>query len=390
MTNVPWAALPVELAGLLRPHLAEVVAEIIATLPREVPDYARPIEGAFGEGLRLGVEVAMGRFLDLPGTSEPALSAQDRRVYLALGRGELRQGRELQTLLAAYRVGARVAFRRFATRALAAGLDPDALVSLAESTFAYIDELSATSVEGYAQEQSLRAGEADRRRAELLAVLLAGGADPAAVVAAGRLAGWVVPDSVSLVLVAHDHADGLELALGPDALVGLDGEAVLAVVPGAPAGPERVRLDRRLHGRRAVVGPPGGVAALPLYLELTRFAAGLVETGVLAGDPLHVEDHLAALLIHRDPALVAVLSDRRLAPLAALRDTTRLRLAETLLSWLQHRGERQRIAAELHVHPQTVGYRLGQLRELFGDQLEDPQSRFELEIALRSGVLAGG
>jgi len=33
-----------------------------------------------------------------------------------------------------------------------------------------------------------------------------------------------------------------------------------------------------------------------------------------------------------------------------------------------------------------VGYRLGQLRELFGPALEDPQARFELELALRAGV----
>jgi DNA-binding PucR family transcriptional regulator len=43
------------------------------------------------------------------------------------------------------------------------------------------------------------------------------------------------------------------------------------------------------------------------------------------------------------------------------------------------------MAAELNVHPQTVGYRLTQLRELFGDALDDPQVRFELELVLRAG-----
>jgi DNA-binding PucR family transcriptional regulator len=36
------------------------------------------------------------------------------------------------------------------------------------------------------------------------------------------------------------------------------------------------------------------------------------------------------------------------------------------------------------VHPQTVRYRLGRLRELFGEQLDDPQHRVELELALRA------
>ena len=36
------------------------------------------------------------------------------------------------------------------------------------------------------------------------------------------------------------------------------------------------------------------------------------------------------------------------------------------------------------MHPQTVRYRLKQLRELFGDRLEDPEARFELALALRA------
>ena len=39
--------------------------------------------------------------------------------------------------------------------------------------------------------------------------------------------------------------------------------------------------------------------------------------------------------------------------------------------------------ASLHVHPQTVRYRLKKLRELFGESLEDPTARFELETAVR-------
>ena len=34
------------------------------------------------------------------------------------------------------------------------------------------------------------------------------------------------------------------------------------------------------------------------------------------------------------------------------------------------------------MHPQTVRYRMGQLRELFGDRLDDPAAVLELTIAL--------
>ena len=385
-SNAQWSVLPAEVADRMRPHLPDVVDEVIAAVRTEVPSYARPLEGAFGVGVRRGVEVALGRFLELPGTDAPALAGSDREVYVALGRGELRQGRSLEALLAAYRVGARVAFRRFATLARAAGLDADALVPLAEATFAYIDELSAASVEGFAYEQSSRAGEQDRLRRELLGLLLTGNPDPTAAATAATAAGWPLPESVVAVTVGRAKGEGLATRLGPEALVGEHGEVVVALVPAPATRPAREALTRALGGRRAVVGPPRPWAAAAASVRLAGLATHLVDTGVLDGDPVMVDDHLATLVVHRDPELLAELAARRLAPLAEIRPGSRQRLAETLLSWLGHRGERQRVAEDLHVHPQTVGYRLGQLRELFGDDLADPRARFELEIVLRAAV----
>ncbi len=51
------------------------------------------------------------------------------------------------------------------------------------------------------------------------------------------------------------------------------------------------------------------------------------------------------------------------------------------------------MARALHLHPQTVRYRLTRLRELLGDALDDPDARFELELALTSrrvGVSSSG
>jgi len=73
-----------------------------------------------------------------------------------------------------------------------------------------------------------------------------------------------------------------------------------------------------------------------------------------------------------------------LAPLDALKQPQRDRLATTLSSWLQHWGQRSTIAAELGIHPQTVAYRVNQLREVFGDDLDDPRWRLSAELALLS------
>jgi DNA-binding PucR family transcriptional regulator len=101
--------------------------------------------------------------------------------------------------------------------------------------------------------------------------------------------------------------------------------------------------------------------------------------------PLWVEEHLAELVVQAEPLAIADLAARRLAPLEDLRPAVRERLAETLLAWLRHQGQRAPIAEDLFVHPQTVGYRVAQLREVFGEALEDPDARFELELVLRAG-----
>jgi DNA-binding PucR family transcriptional regulator len=89
------------------------------------------------------------------------------------------------------------------------------------------------------------------------------------------------------------------------------------------------------------------------------------------------------VILHQDAELAAALVKARLSALDALPESDRVRLTETLAAWLAHQRHTPRIAEELHVHPQTVRYRVAQLRELLGDSLDTPAGRFELELALR-------
>ncbi|MBV9831990.1 MAG: helix-turn-helix domain-containing protein, partial [Marmoricola sp.] len=101
------------------------------------------------------------------------------------------------------------------------------------------------------------------------------------------------------------------------------------------------------------------------------------------------EQHLTSLVLRADEAALADLRAQALAPLDDLRESTAEKLTETLRSWLLHHGRRDAVAAELFVHPQTVRYRMGQLREAFGDRLEDPDAILELTIALGVQVRPG-
>jgi hypothetical protein len=160
MADQPWHELPPGIADVLRPVLDETAGEMIDAV-RTVPAYARPLEGPLGAGIRAGVQEALRHFLAEIEAGGPVAHSE---VYSALGRGEMRAGRTLEALLSAYRVGARVAWRRFAAAGVDAGLEPETLYLLAESIFAYIDVLSAQSAEGHALEQSAAASEAQLRR----------------------------------------------------------------------------------------------------------------------------------------------------------------------------------------------------------------------------------
>src|SRR5205085_3433816 len=110
LKDQPWRELPPSVATIIEPELPSLGDEILAVIANEVPEYARPLEGNFGRGIRLGVDEALRQFVSLIVDSEHG-RGQSREVYRALGRGEMREGRSLDSLQAAYRVGARLAWR---------------------------------------------------------------------------------------------------------------------------------------------------------------------------------------------------------------------------------------------------------------------------------------
>ena len=105
---MPWAAVPAEVAELVRPGLPGVVEDIIAAVRAEVVEYDQPLEGEFGRLIREGAAAALQQFVDLLGRD---VDLPDDGVYEAIGRAEFRAGRTLDALQSAYRVGARVAWR---------------------------------------------------------------------------------------------------------------------------------------------------------------------------------------------------------------------------------------------------------------------------------------
>jgi DNA-binding PucR family transcriptional regulator len=90
------------------------------------------------------------------------------------------------------------------------------------------------------------------------------------------------------------------------------------------------------------------------------------------------------LLLFESRALVDRIVARRLSALDELTPKGRARMAETALAYVREGGNAAAMARALDLHPQTVRYRLARLRDLLGDQLDDPDARLELELALRA------
>jgi hypothetical protein len=249
------------------------------------------------------------------------------------------------------------------------------VIALAEQIFIYTEDLAAEVVEGYLRMQSDEAGERERRRRRLVTMLLEAEQDPEAVEHAAELARWRLPRELAVVALAGESPPR---RLEADVLAGGDQSGVFLVVPD-PDGPGRASaLRRALEGRPAALGPTAPPREAHRSLRWARMALVLGDGGLV-----NARDHLAALILLGDRELAQALAADRLGPVLELPDPERERLLDTLRGWLDHQRHTPAVAAELHVHPQTVRYRIARLRELLGDALETPAGRFELQMALR-------
>lgn len=383
-------ALDEAVVATLSSHLPAVAAQTIAAVSLEVPGYRGTLEDYEQANLEQAVEFALRGFLSLasrakdsdPGTPlVPPLEA----AY-SLGRGEARRGRSMDALLTAYRVGARVAWRGLATVAVDGGLDASTLVEFAELVFAYIDRLSAASVAGHAAELAT-SDRLRQRHLERLAQGLMAGESTDFLIAAAERADWQPPPRLIAVVLEEQQVSAVTTRLDPRTLQTTDSpgllpdEAVL-LVPDLGAG-SRARLLETLADVSVLVGPDRPWTQVRSSYDRVLRARRL---SVGAGGPCDTEKYLPELVVGADLEALEDLRARVLAPIRKQRPAVAQRLQETLRAWLLRQGRREEVAADLYVHPQTVRYRMTQLRELYGDGLNDPRMVLELMIALGPGA----
>jgi PucR C-terminal helix-turn-helix domain len=379
----------VDLVPLLVARLPAILAEVGEQLADQHPDYARFLAEEFDE-IAVAAEGFVARLVGRAVSGQGAVTGDatgmEQALFEEIGRVHQRQGRDLIPLLAAYRTGATVAWQHMAHAALGTGVSAEEFATLAAAVFAAVDQLSEASMRGYVCEQSVSASAREAARAELAELLLSDRSSTAAVRAAAARADWPLSQQAAIVVEPDDEVARFPLArLGPSCLQLRRREGLVTIVTD-PSGPRRrARLQAVLGTTAAVVGPTVPLERLPASMRIVQLGLALQREHVLGGGPLFVDEHLDALIVHRDERLLAALRRQQLAPLADLAPAARARMVATLTSWLRQMGDHQAVARELLVHPQTVRYRLAQLRRLFGPKLDDPAARATLMLALAWG-----
>ncbi|VVJ18251.1 Transcriptional regulator [Amycolatopsis camponoti] len=363
-----------ELAALMRPAIPALVDWIVREVWREVPVYAR-----HGNVTRHGVECAVVLFVDL--VADP-LAPRDRlyETCRRLGAGEAYEGRSLDDLQVAYRVGTRAGWRWIMRLGRRHRLSSAVMARLAEMLFGYADELARMSIRGHREAQGELDGTREALRRRLVRLVTGPVAVTDAVLAElAAAAGWPVPGEVAAVVLES----AVEPSWGPEVLADLESSQPYLVVP----APVDARFLAAL-GVRVAVGPPVSPTAAAHSLRWARTTVRLVGDGALPDAPVTwCAAHLTTLWLLCDSPLTDQVARQELAPLTRFPDRTRRRLGETLLSWLENGGNSEKIAVDLSVHPQTVRYRVRQLKQAFGERLEDPEARFAMQAALRASAL---
>jgi hypothetical protein len=367
------------LTAIMRRELPSLMDEIVDEIRDLIPEYARPIDGPYGRTLRSGVEHALDGFVEW--LASPDALPDD--ICYKLGWFEACEGRRLDILQSAYRIGAQTGWRRVMALHQRHDLAPATVSVLANALFTYMEELASASVRGYREAKAQLNDELQAGRRRLLRLIVEGA--PRDLLAEhAESVRWALPAEVTVV-VLRPNAPVVRTLLEDDLLTDLDGTEPYLLVPGPLTADRRAILELAAAESKAAAGLTVSLDRAPDSLRWARQTLGLIHAAVIDDGPLTLcADHLVTLWLFADAPLIDQLARRQLASLDHLTARQRERLVETLRVWLRTRGTAAQVGDELGVHPQTVRYRMRQIEHALGDDLADSDTRFAIEVVLRA------
>jgi hypothetical protein len=312
---------------------------------------------------------------------------EDLAAFRRSAKDRASEGMPLEDLLHAYRLGSRIGWNALEEAAL-----PDersALLHGAEVLLDYIDQVSAAVSQAYLEERQHLVSEEERQLRNLLDALIDGGTLPAELRALAEQVGLPLTDQYRPFAAAVHEAPARrhsELASA------LRDRGVLALTEGV---------------RVAGLAPNGNVASMPglgndVVVALGRstpradLASALDDMRLLADlgrrlgrtGLVAVDELLPELLLASAPRFASELRQRVLGPLETGRPQRTADLVKTLSVYLDSGLDRRSAATRLHVHPNTLDYRLRQVHELSALDVHRPEDLVLVALALRERELS--
>jgi hypothetical protein len=359
---------------------ADVAREMIAAFRTEIAGYRRlpdsVLSGQIFEVSRTNVELF---FRSVAEGVEP--TPDELAAFRESARNRASEGMPLEDLLHAYRLGGRLGWR-----AIAGAAEDDeerrALLAGAELLMRYVDEVSAAVAQTYLDERQHLVSEEERRLRDLADALLADGPVPAPLSDVARSIGFPVAERyrafVQAVPGAPGYAHGqVAAALRMRGVLALTEGDRIAGLAAAEAPPETL-VEAGAVGAVSDPLPRGELSRelddLRMLVELARDGG---ETGLVASG-----DYALELLLARSPRVAGALRRRVLGPLEDYTDPRSSDLVETLATFVDLKLDRRRAAERLHVHPNTLDYRLERISKLTGLELRQPRDLALVVLAL--------
>jgi len=282
---------------------------------------------------------------------------------------------------------------------------PAVVAAVAATLFRAADDAAEALAEGYEQAQRRTVRFEESLRREFVDDLLSGTAEPGLLQERAARFGFNLAGS-HVVAVArgdrrlvdagpvHGRVETHVLATfgGRDVVVATKEGLLVCVFPSTardPAADLARRLEETGEGpwRIGVGRPNSGAGGVARSYGEARQSLDLADRAEVAGPVARFEDLVAYRMLAADPGLAAELVDGVLGPLQSARGGAQ-HLIETLEAHFAASGNLSATARALHLSPRAVVYRLERIAKLTGHSPQDPESRFILELAVRSRRLA--
>ncbi|MFF2073650.1 helix-turn-helix domain-containing protein [Kitasatospora sp. NPDC058162] len=381
-----------------------MVDAFMTAIAREIPAYAN-LDARQLEEVRSLIVWSLRRVLELWAV-DGALSAEDIRMFRGVGAVRARDARPLAAVLRAYRVAALAFFDRIGER-FADAVSVRDLSALARVWLTVLDQSSEAIFDGYESTGRILSEDRERSLRGLLTDLLLGRQSHAGTLRARlRELDAELPTAFDLLVVSP--AAGAPATVERAATAEQAAAMVTAALDARAAG-EATDLElTALHTVMDGVGVALVKAVDPAALD--RLAAGHGLTGaLLTGVTATTAPRDYRLAVHGvRHASPLVWTERRMLDRGDLEvvalvtghpDAAPARVAEAVLGHLAQDDDTRRTldaviyadgaagaAARLHLHPQTVRYRLRRLAALTGRDPRTPWNRFVFQTALLAGA----